>query len=647
MAYPDYSIVIISVTTNGVTTDYANAFYNEQLAQKFYDKAVGEGKRAFYFEKPTPSKFVRNDAQPLKLDTEKGLEKLPIPEVSTEQKVGEVAEVIRRYTAPIAIANAFGVQQQVDSAIYNAGVKTYEIWKNFNNFLRRTLIGTTYTLYGTPLLTVTITNKQIQFLADGNGEFIVPPTITKLWPNKDEVEDSAPIQVLIQIEGEPAVNIGSKIVRKTYLGLSATSFNSQDIYTYVPSGTIILSTVTKYYFSDGAGWYYSTNKELPPPNPEDPNPPVNPCPNVGAEISRTWLGDLTYPIVTDTGLETYAQIGQQYNIVTVDNDCGYIPSVLNVYSANGNTVFETDNTWYKSNGTGGVYTQQKPTEPPPDGDGDNGGGGEPENPNCTQEGTELRTSVLTTETGYWSLAGNSGSYVSSVVTVKFYADGTCGEYQGTPENNYIPEGQVIETFTEGALSYTVFATISGNWSHYESPSWDDSGDDWGPNDNRDVPDGNFDFPSNEPCPPAAYGDKTTTSVFKSTPSGDIIGNIRERIITVPLPNGVYVNSITQLGGAMPSNTISVKTGGQYSGRLLSNGSCGWIPETPNVPETWRFPNICFPAGYYSNKHTVVPNPVLWVFSEFDRIEGGQKKFKAYRAYVYHDGQGNVTVQGGV
>ena len=57
MAYPDYSIVIISVTTGGVTTDYASAFYNEQLAQKFYDKAISEGKRAFYFEKPTPSKF--------------------------------------------------------------------------------------------------------------------------------------------------------------------------------------------------------------------------------------------------------------------------------------------------------------------------------------------------------------------------------------------------------------------------------------------------------------------------------------------------------------------------------------------------------------------------------------------------------------
>jgi hypothetical protein len=645
MAYPDYSIVIISVTTNGVTTDYANAFYNEQLAQKFYDKAVGEGKRAFYFEKPTPSKFVRNDAQPLKLDTEKGAESVPVPDITVEQKVGEIAEFIRNRTPVIMIANALGVQEELDSQLFTLGERVYEIWKNFNNSLRRSIKMTTFTPYGTPVLVITRSNKRVTWRADGLGQFILIPDIEKLWPNKDEVENSAPTQVLIQIEGEPAVNIGSKIVRKTYLGLSATSFNSQDIYTYVPSGTIILSTVTKYYFSDGAGWYYSQNKELPPPNPEDPNPPVNPCPNVGAEISRTYLQDLMYPIVTDTGLEQYVQIGLQYNIVTVDNDCGYIPSVLNTYSAAGNTVFETDNTWYKSNGTGGVYTQQKPTEPPPDGDGDNGGGGE--NPTCTQEGTELRTSVLNTQTGYWGVAGHNGLYDSSVVTVKFYADGTCGEYQGTPENNYIPEGQVIETFTEGALSYTVFATMSGNWSHYESPSWDDSGDDWGPNDDRDVPDGNFDFPSNEPCPPAGYGDKTTTSVFKSTPNGDIIGNIRERIITVPLPNGVYVNSITQIGGAMPPNTLSVKTGGQYFGRLLSDGSCGWTPETPNVPETWRFPNICFPAGYYSNKHTVVPNPVLWVFSEFDKIEGGQKKFKAYRAYVYHDGQGNVTIQGGV
>jgi hypothetical protein len=639
MAYPDYSIVIISVTTNGITNDFAQAFFNDELAKKYYQQAVSDGKRAFYFEKPSPSRFVRNDEQPLKINTEKGLEKLPISAGGTEQKISEIAEDIRRWTAPVAIANAFGVQEQLDSRLFKLGEETYAIWKGFNNMLRRALIGTTYTPYGTIVFQVTKSNKRVTFRADGEGQFLVPPDIEKLWPDKDEIEDSAPIQVLIQIATQPAVNIGSKIVRKTFGGVSAMDFTSEDIYTYVPNGNIILETDSAYYFSNGNGWYYSQNKEVTPPDPEDPNPPP-PCPNVGAEIGeRTFIQDLMYPIVTDTGLETYVQIGTQYSVTIVDEDCGHSPSVLNVYSANGNTVYESENTWWKSNGTGGVYTQQKPTEePPPDEGGDNGGGTEPENPSCQQEGTEIRTSVLQSDTAYWELAGNSGSYVSSVTTVKFYADGTCGEYQGTPEQNYAPEGQVIETFTEGTMSYTVFVTMYGNWSHYASPSWDDTGDDWGPNNNSDVPDGNYDYPTNEPCEPAG--------TFKVM-GGSIVGSRRERIITVPLPQGVYVNSTTQLGGAMPSNTISVRTGDQWLNRFVADGNCGWSPETPNIPATWKSPNICFPAGYYINKHTIQPNPQVWVFSEYDKTEAGVKKFKAYRAYIYHDGEGGVTIQGGV
>jgi hypothetical protein len=345
-----------------------------------------------------------------------------------------------------------------------------------------------------------------------------------------------------------------------------------------------------------------------------------------------------YPIVTDTGLETYVQIGNQYSVNKVDEDCGTSPSVINVWVASGTTVYESENTWWKSNGNGSVYTQQKPTEePPPDEGGDNGGGTEPENPSCQQEGTEIRTSVLQSDTAYWELAGHSGSYVSSVTTVKFYADGTCGEYQGTPDQNYIPEGQVIETFTEGTMSYTVFATMYGNWTHYSSPTWDDSGDDWGPNNNSDTPDGNYDFPTAD-CEPAGR--------YKVM-GGSIVGSRRERIITVPLPQGVYVSSITQLGGAMPSNTITVRTGDQWSNRFIADGNCGWNPEVANAPSTWLNPNVCFPAGYYVNKHTIQPNPQVWVFSEYDKTEAGVKKFKAYRAYIYHDGNGNVTIQGGV
>ena len=252
MAYPDYSIVIISVTTNGVTTDYASAFYNEQLAKKFYTKAINDGNRAFYFEKPKPSKFTRNDAQPLKINTEAGAENNPISEVSTEQKVGEVMEFIRNGTPVIMIGNALGVQEEVDSQLATLGERTYEIWKNFNNFLRRAVGMETFTPYGTPVLTITKSNKRVTWKADGLGQFVLIPDIEKIWPDKDETEDSGTTQVIFQIDGY-SINVGTKIVRKTYLGLSATSFTSEDIYNYIEDGTIVLETDSKIYRSDGNG----------------------------------------------------------------------------------------------------------------------------------------------------------------------------------------------------------------------------------------------------------------------------------------------------------------------------------------------------------------------------------------------------------
>ena len=95
---------------------------------------------------------------------------------------------------------------------------------------------------------------------------------------------------------------------------------------------------------------------------------------------------------------------------------------------------------------------------------------------------------------------------------------------------------------------------------------------------------------------------------------------------------------------MPPSSIEVWTGHQYFGRFLADGQCGWTPETPNVPETWRFPNICKQAGYYSNNKTIVANPHLWVLSEYKETKNNAKIFVPYRCYIYHDGQGNVSIQ---
>jgi hypothetical protein len=132
------------------------------------------------------------------------------------------------------------------------GEKTYEFWKNFNNFVRKSLKNTIFTPYGTTVLTVTKSNKRATWKANGLGGFMPIPDIEKIWPDKDEIEDSPPTDVNILIETS-IVSIGTKIVRKKYLGLSATSFTSEDRYTYVPSGTIVMSTSTTRWRSDGLG----------------------------------------------------------------------------------------------------------------------------------------------------------------------------------------------------------------------------------------------------------------------------------------------------------------------------------------------------------------------------------------------------------
>jgi hypothetical protein len=641
MAYPDYSIVIISVTANGVTTDYASAFYNEQLAQKFYDKAISEGKRAFYFEKPTPSKFARNDAQPLKQNTEAGLENAPVPSLEDNsqpvQSLGEIAEEVynsaeKTFTDAVGTIRTF---QRFQIEVAKKYFDTFHIgpFKFFRKVFNRIVNEPAEVVVAIEI----ITNKKITVKHDGNGGFNI--VVEKLFPDKGETLLDDGGQILITLsEVTSVIVIGQKQLKKVFGGASISDFVSTVINNYIAEGTIVYETDYKIYRSDGSGWVTVENKEQDPEDPEDPedpNPPTDPgCPDAGLEFSRNFIQDLVYPIVTDTGLETYAVVGTQYDVVTVTDDCGLSPSVLNVYKISGTTVYEDDATWWKSNGEGGVYTQSKPVEPPDDnGDGDGGGDPDPDpDPECPQEGTEIGRQEIETQNGTWDVAGYSGSYLATTVFRKTYADGYCSSYEGSDEYEYMPADEVIANVTEGQASYVVYATGNGNWTY--STTWNDQGDDWGVNTNEDTPDGNYDFP-NADCPPAGS--------FKVM-GGSIVGSRRERLVTVPLPSGVYLHSITALGGAMPPNSLTVRTGDQWFGRFVADGNCNWTSEAPNIPATWKSPNVCFPSGYYSNKHTIVPNQYLWVFSEFDKIEGNVKKFKAYRAYVYHDGEGNVSIQ---
>lgn len=648
MAYPDYSIVIISVTTNGVTTDFAQSFFNDELAKKYYKQAVADGKRAFYYEKPRPTRFVRNDDQPLVANTEKGLENVPLAAGGAEQKIGEIAEDIRRWTAPIAIANAFGVQEQLDAKLFKLGEETYGIWKGFNNFLRRALIGTTYTQYGQVVFQVTISNKRVTFRADGNGEFIVPPEIDKLWPNEGEITwtpplDQSGIEVMIQPIGVPiALPIGIKRNKKVHDGTQVGGTTTEE-YTYVPAGLSIYETETKIWRSDGAGWYTLSEKEVTQP----------PCPNIGAELSRNFIQDIVYPIVLSDGLTEYVNIGQKYEVVTVGQNCEDVNGVLDTISPNGTIVFETETTYYKSNGEGSVYEEAKPTDGGGDNGGDNGGGGEP--PSCPPAGEFIRKEIINDSMGQstWSVGGQTGSYAAYKVVRDITADGNCGEQDGEQYDEFIEEGTTIAEFVDAnnEYEYVVFAASSGSYDYYATPIDNYTGSDDGSyvTYDPDLEGGGVQYPegpTNEPCPPAGQYTIGTSGgyIIKLTSNSMLKDNKK----TFVLPSHGEYGQLYYAASITATAKTDVYRGQKWEGRELPDGNCGFVPEDPNNIGTTLYPkNINVPAGYYYNgwgKNNVGPTAARFGLQRYvGKDTLGNDVFKTVFVYVRADGQGGITV----
>ena len=644
MAYPDYSIVIVSVTTNGVTTDFAQSFFNDELAQKYYKQAVSEGKRAFYYEKPRPTRFVRNDDQPLVANTEKGLENQPLAAGGAEQKVGEIAEDIRNMTPIVIIADAFGLQKQVDQAMFKTGEKLYEVWKGYNNFWRKLLIGTTYTQYGQVLFQVTISNKRVTFRADGNGEFIVPPEVEKLWPNEGEITWTPPlnqsgIEVMIQPIGVPIpLPIGIKRNKKVHDGTQVGGTTTEE-YTYVPVGLSIYETETKIWRSDGAGWYTLSDKDVTEP----------PCPNIGAEVSRNYLQDIVQPILRDDGLTEYAIIGTKYEVVTVGQNCEDVNGILDEFVPSGAVVFEDDTTYYKSDGIGNIYEEAKPT----DGGGDNGGGGEP--PSCPEIGAFIRKEIINDEMGMttWSVGGQTGSYAAYKIVRDITADGNCGEQDGEQYDEFIEEGTTIAAFNDANLEYeyVVFAASSGSYDYYATPiqTSDDTSDGDYVTYDPELEDGGVQYPSSqtpEPCPPAGSYVKGISGgyLIQLTSGSRLVDNKK----TFVLPSLGSYGQLYYAASITATAKTDVYRGQKWEGRQVPDGNCGFQPEDPENIGTTLYPNnVNVPAGYYYNgwgKNNVSPTSVRFGLQRYvGKDTLGNDVFKTVFCYVRANGQGGITI----
>ena len=645
MAYPDYSIVIVSVTENGVTNDYAQSFFNDELAKKAYYQAISEGKRAFYYEKPIASRFSRNDSQPLKVNTENGLENQPLAAGGVEQKVGEIAEeVFRGFTQPIETAIT-GVNQIVEFSA-KVGDKIWDIYAGYLGLQRKVINEILHIETDTVAYDTVISNKRVVVKHDGSG-FFKTAEITKLWPNKDEITWTPPLdqpatQVLIQILNEPAVAIGTKRNKKVHDGTENGGVVTEE-YVWVTAGFTILETETHTYRSNGNGWYTATEREH------------SACEEEGTVLTSTFAEDLTYPIVLSDGLSHYVIIGQRYLKEIANGDCTSNSTLVDEWLPEGTIVYETDTTYYKSNGLGGVIEEAKSNGGGGDG-GDGGDGGT----NCTEQGTIVSTDYEALPAVDEHYDGLPFNYSQGYSVVDNVADGSCSTSATEPRIEYNEEGVYLGGHLGSSQQgYDVTAGVNGTAVFHPSNQDDEMSDENLDGTLRSQPettldDGVGDGPQGSDCvnpPPANYGDLTTTSVLKSS-NGQIIGTIKKRDnVLVTLPSGYYITNVMGVGGAYPSNSYLVTTGHIWSGRFIADGDCGWVPEdeSDTNDKRWWFPSgTAFPEGYFQNRATVTSSGQMfdayYDLGDMPDDNTGKRIWHWRRYKLKHDGKGNVTIE---
>ena len=633
MAYPDYSVVIVSVTVNGVTTDYAQSFFNDELAKKYYKQSVSEGKRAFYYEKPRPTRFVRNDDQPLKANTEKGQENQTLQSVGSGQEVaGEDIEEDILKSAEAVFTDSMGAIKTIAKHNVLVAKKVWNVWfvgpfrfwkKVFNSIVNEP----SDVVIGVDI----ITNKKITFKHDGNGG--IKFEVEKLFPDKGEILLDDAINKFIEVtEFINPIAIGTEVKEKLFGGLSANDFTVRSIYTWIPAGVIVAENDTHILRSDGNGWVTMHIKE-------QTNPP--PCPNVGSIAFESYVSDITSPVQFANGELSFVIVGYKYDVGVVNQNCDIDRSFDDRYIPAGTKVAE-DYMWnYFSDGEGSTTSGLKEGD---GGGGDNGGGdgGGEDPPPCPMQGEVLRTEVLNTDgdIGSYELNGYSGTYRRQTTTREWLANGYCDEIAGNDTTEYTPQGTFITTVPKDAGSeYELYVGPSGGWEYREVPIWTDNSDERdGDIADPEVPDIQYpEGPSSEPCPQRTqypYGSISDFKLVSGWPTGGTTFVERNGV----LPSGFFWRR------DMSATTMKFKTGRKWFGRQLHDGQCGYYAEPENAG-MYNYPvGTAKEAGYFSTNAQIVQNPYEWPISyTTGERKNGDIVWKTARCTVQHDGNQNITV----
>lgn len=662
MAYPDYTIVVISVTEGGVTTDYAKAFFNDSLAEKYYTKAVSEGKRAFYYERPLPSKFERNDEQKLVVNTEKKLELQPVQTPSSTGNTGTpttVKEDVLRATTYV-VESAFGLVETIQTQHFKIGEKAYEVYDNAFNRVRK-FLGIEYNQINTIAADITYSNKRVVIKHDGAG-FFQTPVITKLWPDKDEFEDMPPTPITTVIEGD-TVTLGLKTIRKTYDGTQFNPPKETEFTLWVNAGSSILVKGEVEYLSDGNGWYTS--------RPFNPNTNCDPIGFVYSLVSVTPIKRALSGYGSHLA-STEVVVGDEYIEIVADGECSSEEATRSVYLPLGTVVYEDDTHFYKTGGPdllGDIYRESKEVTPP-----------DPEDPDIDPvTGCKKYGVILNTErTDDYTTIGTDPewgefSYVSTVTVRDEIADGYCSTAFTEPRTEYKYEagefmGSKYLEFENIMLIMTANG-IGGFTISRESTSTDSTGEDlegseseWDGSRSGDTNYEEPEFPE-DACNNPPKGEYRTTSAGKfvgsvcTSSDNSEINASGYRHVDIPLDG---IASGWRIGaGPTTATTKKITTGQRWKNRKISNGPkvnptdpCPEDDDEDNNATTCYSspPNrVSFKAGtiaYWTYDGKPVVNNAGGFFRVYREKAGTNttslNRWESKEIYGKHDGMGGVV-----
>lgn len=379
MAYPDYSIVVVDVTTNGITEPVVFVHFDEQLSKKYFNSAILGGHRAFYYEKPKPNDFNRNDTQPI------------INATVAEAALLSSSSVIAFTKDPVADALVDTWIDNIDSswtmvdntlnAIQSGSSHVGErigqkFFNSINNFYYNKFLPAVFPPRGTLIAQVTVENYTYSIRT--NGDIGVYEEVIHNCPAEGTVLGTSTDVPYTQFTTFGGVEITLGTFSETVTADGNCESTSDKTYEWSPYGTVLGQRLTEeqlvvLFKSNGNGWYF---EELAPVGggggTTTPTGEPN-CDPAGTENEALRSETETvFWLFNRNGAGEFQsfQFGTSYTKFMTDGNCGYTPVSVTDWLPY-QTLLHVDisddgyiTTQYFCDGNGGVYAEVDDQTPP-------------------------------------------------------------------------------------------------------------------------------------------------------------------------------------------------------------------------------------------------------------------------------------------